>query len=150
MTWHPIAGFPGYVINVHGVVQGRKWALSPAPRNGYLRVALYLDGKRSNRPVHLLVLAAFGPPQPSPTHEGAHLDGDRQNNHASNLVWKTRLENEADKRRHGTATSGATRVRLTPRQLAHARKMYASGASFTAIAKRYGAHRYTVARLLRA
>lgn len=148
--WRDIDGFPGYAINSYGQVRGRRFMLTPSIRNGYRRAQMHqLDGRYVKRPLHLLVLTAFVGPKPTPLHEGAHIDGDRNNNHVSNLVWKTRRENEADKRAHGTATSGSVKVRITPRQLAHARKMLAAGASLTAIAKRYGIHRRTAARLLR-
>lgn len=55
---------------------------------------------RATRQVHLLVLAAFGPPQ----HEGTeclHTDGDPKNNSITNMRWGTRSENNNDRVRHG-------------------------------------------------
>jgi hypothetical protein len=59
-------------------------------------------GKQRIRLVHQLVLEANGHPKPFPDAEVRHLDGDRQNNHISNLKWGTSAENSADLVKHGT------------------------------------------------
>jgi hypothetical protein len=74
---------------------------------GYPFVAIILNGKRITRPVHVLVCSAFHGPKPSAIHEVRHLDGTRSNNDPTNLAWGTPAENEADKRRHGTAAIGS-------------------------------------------
>jgi DNA-directed RNA polymerase specialized sigma24 family protein len=59
--------------------------------------------KRSKRGfVHRWVCMAFNGPQPSSVHECAHLDGNKANNHYSNLAWVTKKENESHKVQHGT------------------------------------------------
>lgn len=73
---------------------------------GWVRVML-ARGKRSGRmtSLHRTVLEAFAGPCP-PGHQAAHLDNNRQNNVASNLVWATPKENCAHKRIHGTDPTG--------------------------------------------
>ena len=61
---------------------------------GYERV--YVAGKK--RLVHVLVLEAFVGPCPSRNHEARHMDGNKRNNHASNLLWGTPYDNAIDKR----------------------------------------------------
>ena len=51
-------------------------------------------------------LQAPGGPPPSNNHQCAHWDGDRLNNHYTNLRWATPAENTADKARHGNLYSG--------------------------------------------
>ena len=63
-------------------------------------------GARNPKFVHALVLLAFVGPAPTTRHVGAHGDGIRHNNVLGNLRWATPQENEADKRRHGTAPLG--------------------------------------------
>jgi hypothetical protein len=120
--WRPVAGHAGYEVSNLGRVRsvdrvveqpsrwgspvqrrlkGRLIALRP-DRKGYLYVWL---GKGRGQAVHRLVLLAFVGPC-SDRCEGAHGDGNPANNALANLAWKTRKENHADKRRHGTQTSG--------------------------------------------
>jgi hypothetical protein len=79
-------------------IKGR--VLSPAHRaNGYLQVGLHRGGKLYMRMVHALVCEAFRGLRPD-GKEVRHLDGDKLNNHVSNLRWGTRSENELDKELH--------------------------------------------------
>ncbi len=73
--------------------------------NGYPFVSAVLHGARKSATVHVLVCHAFHGPKPNGWCT-RHLDGDKINNHPSNLKWGTFAENEADKRRHGTAAIG--------------------------------------------
>lgn len=71
--------------------------------NGYLVVTDRKAGERLY--IHHLVAEAFIGPRP----EGAlvlHGDGDKLNNHHSNLRYGTQLENIADARQHGTLARG--------------------------------------------
>jgi hypothetical protein len=76
--------------------------LSPgAYSNGRLFVILR-DGQHGyNRQVARLVLAAFVGACP-PGMECRHLNGNHTDNRIENLAWGTHVENEADKKIHGT------------------------------------------------
>ena len=89
----------GAVINL----RTRK-ALRPAPRarGGYLGVSLH--GKTYY--VHRLVAVTFHGAAPSVKHTTAHADGNKLNNHFTNIRWATRSENERDKVAHGTSNHG--------------------------------------------
>ena len=58
----------------------------------YRSVCLSVNGKVKGFMVHRLVALAFVD-NPDGKPEVNHIDGDRENNHASNLEWCTRLEN---------------------------------------------------------
>lgn len=67
--------------------------LKPHPgRNGYLKVVLYFDGKEVTSMLHRLVGLHFVD-NPDLKSEVNHIDGDKNNNYASNLEWCTRGEN---------------------------------------------------------
>jgi hypothetical protein len=141
-----IPGFDGYIVSDRGVIYGpRGHALRPSRSDsGYLRVTA--RGRRLF--VARAVLLAFVGPPPSHRHEAAHADGNKDNNALWNLSWKTRRQNEADKRRHGTAPRGFT----GHRDASHVRKvrnLLARGLSYAHVAKRVGLHRHSVSRIAR-
>lgn len=76
-------------------------------RDGYPCVRLTLDGKRMRFRVHSLVAGNFLPRRPANHYEICHIDGNKENNHASNLRWGTRKDNAADRERHGRTSRGA-------------------------------------------
>lgn len=114
MTAHTFV--PGYQVTREGLVfsVGHNWR-GYGPRlltqtlnyHGYPSVRVTVDGKRRRLAVHTLVALAFVGPRPSLQHEVRHLDGDRTNNRHWNLFWGTRLENAADRERHGRTSRGA-------------------------------------------
>lgn len=62
---------------------------------GYKRFTGYLGKgkKRAFYYVHRAVAELFLPPQPTPNHQIDHKDGNKLNNHFTNLEWVTRTEN---------------------------------------------------------
>jgi hypothetical protein len=106
----PIPGFPGYFVTRDGRVWSDhrapgRWLAPKIGHGGYPLVQLYLGKTRRFVPTHRLVLLTFRG-QPQPDQEARHLDGDPANNLLENLSWGTRLENAADKVRHGTMPLG--------------------------------------------
>jgi len=149
-----VVHFPRYWVTPGGRVVrlADKKTMTPQPRGGYLRVKLQGPCDRRHWvPVHRIVLEAFVGPRPSPRHHGAHKNGNAKDNRASNLVWKLPHENEADKKKHGTASRPGRRRRrpLSLQALARIHCRHAAGESFSAIGKRYGLHRHSVARIVR-
>lgn len=119
MNWKPVVGWEGFyevsdegsvrsvprtyikATGTTGRVRGR--VLRPGTHGiGHLHVMLCdRAGDRTRTyQIHLLVMAAFGPPRPEGT-ECCHNDGDPTNNHIDNLRWGTRSENNRDKVMHG-------------------------------------------------
>lgn len=72
---------------------------------GYFRCSISIHGKSERRFLHRLVAEAFIGALPEGM-ETRHLDGNRENNAASNLRYGTHKENEADRERHGTVLRG--------------------------------------------
>lgn len=109
--------FPGYAVARSGEVWSFKtkvWrklkprASSPKKYSKnlpYLYVALYVDKKRFERAIHLLVLEAFYGPRPN-GYVGSHRNGKCQDNRAENLRWKTVSDNQRDRVVHGTHSRG--------------------------------------------
>jgi hypothetical protein len=115
--WRVIAEFPDYAASSEGRIKRiandqRNHRVSGQPlrpavsASGYAGVTLCLAGSKKNVRVNRVVCEAFHGPAPSAEYHAAHLDGDRLNNRASNLCWKLPVDNEADKRVHGTARIG--------------------------------------------
>jgi uncharacterized protein (DUF433 family) len=90
---------------VKSFARRRERILKATPCCGYLQVGLSEDGQVTYKKVHALVLTAFVGPCPEGM-ESRHLNGDRQDNRLINLCWGTKLENAADKHRHGTMARG--------------------------------------------
>lgn len=68
---------------------------------GYRKMNLCVNGKARGMFAHTAVALAFIGPKPTPDHQVAHWDGDKLNNHFSNLRWATNKENAQDNVRHG-------------------------------------------------
>ena len=103
-TWVDIDGYGGkYQISDHGNVRSFAWSgarkgagakemKQRMDHRGYLRILLRKDGKVCGHKVHRLVLEHFAP-MVSGKHMVNHIDGNKTNNHISNLEWVTSKEN---------------------------------------------------------
>lgn len=80
--------------------RGRQLATSLS-RRGYLSGNLSHDGQRINFEVHVLVAEAWHGTRPA-NMQVRHLNGNKLNNHPSNLAWGTTSANNSDKVSHGT------------------------------------------------
>ena len=93
-----INGCSNYLINNDGSVfskiSNKFLCLTPDEKaNGYIRVTLKLDDNTKKKYlVHRLVAEAYIP-NPENKPEVNHIDGNKLNNHVSNLEWVTRHEN---------------------------------------------------------
>ena len=112
--WRDVSGYTGiYQVSDEGQVRNThsNKILSPVRmKNGRLYVTLSSDGFQRKSTVHSLVAAAFLGDCPS-GHETAHKDGDYTHNHASNLQYLTRQENQ----KRFVMRTGGYSVNLTKR-----------------------------------
>ena len=109
--WHAIPGHEGYQASNAGRIRSIDRLLDDGRYRcgtvlkpwlagaGYDYVSL---GKGFKTGVHRMVALAFHGPAPIEKPEAAHLNGDRRDNRAHNIVWASRSENEQHKLAHGT------------------------------------------------
>lgn len=107
--WRQITDHPNYEVSNKGNVRRATDGVNTyAGRHlkhheradGRFQVVISLGNRRSRSVcIHVLVAQAFLDPRPAPNMEINHIDGDHQNNVATNLEWLTGLENM----RHGFA-----------------------------------------------
>lgn len=100
--WKPVAGYEDrYEVSNTGRVRrvkptrqrGKGSLLTQWPDvGGYPYVSLWHNNKRSNAKVHKLMAIAFLG-EPKPNMQVNHIDGDKTNNHLSNLEWVTSSTN---------------------------------------------------------
>lgn len=151
-----IDGFPGYAVTRCGQVFSRNHPTGPLPyfkplkghidRKGYHGLTLCNSSGHFPRRVHRLVATAFHPnPENLPCVR--HINGNPSDNRAENLAWATYVENEADKRVHGTWET--RRVgKLDEAQITAARKWDGEGVARKDIAQELGVSPTTISRLL--
>lgn len=131
------------LTNGRGVKAGHVAAQRTDPA-GYWRLSVYTpDRRKVVVRTHVLVALAFCGPKPTPEHQVAHWDGDKDHNCASNLRWATPREQTDDKARHGTIPRGedVTVHILTEDEVREMRMVYALATprpTYTALGKRYG------------
>lgn len=83
--------YHGYTVFENGAILGRRGKPMAEVDNGrgYLIVSLYLNRKTTTIAVHKLVALCFVD-NPENLPEVDHKDGNKRNNHYSNLRWVTR------------------------------------------------------------
>ena len=92
--WRVIEEFPDYVINEYGTIykiHGRSKNIVMQPKldkDGYLNIGLRNDKGRFHRRVHQLVAKSFIN-NPKNYEVVNHIDGNKTNNHFTNLEWCT-------------------------------------------------------------
>ena len=93
--WVPCIDFPKYEVSNDGLIRNRKTGRilkTQTNQRGYEVVQLHDNNTPYNKKVHRLIADAFY----DGDHEGLdvnHIDGNKLNNHLSNLEWCTRQEN---------------------------------------------------------
>jgi hypothetical protein len=122
-----------------------RWPLS-CDSHGYAQVGM--DGK-IKKAYRVMCEMAHGP-APTPKHEAAHTCG---NGHMGcinpvHLAWKTRSENQRDKRQHGTHGKPGCegRAKLTIEQVTEIRAV-PEPAHLANLAKKYGCTPSTIAKI---
>src|SRR6185312_2349330 len=96
IMWKEISGYEGlYWVNENGDVKNPSGHIKKqqVDKDGYYRIWLSKRSKKSPFRVNRLVAVAFiDNPENKPVCN--HIDGDKKNNHVSNLEWVTRSEND--------------------------------------------------------
>lgn len=151
---------PGYFVSTDGDVFSTRWWRGE-PKvvvrrlkitksfSGYGLVSLRSNGRTTVAKVHLLVLNVFIGPPPS-NCECCHNNGDRMDNHLSNLRWDTKSSNSADRLLHGTDCNGERNGRavLTEEDVRLIRSTPKVRGWQARLARRFGVNRITIKRAL--
>lgn len=142
--WRPIPGFDGYEASNQGRIRSHRWwhpkIMTPTVKaDGYHTVKFRVDGKYKHLRVNRAVLLAHIGVPPANAH-AAHDDGNKGNNQLANLSWKTKIENERDKIKHGRTNRGerSIRAKLTQEMVSVIREL----------APRHGPDQVWIARML--
>lgn len=149
ISWRVCPSHPDYEVSEYGGLRrckpNRKGWMSGVemkPRttvHGYLLFVVSVNGKVKKVYAHHLVLEAFVGLKPSDLAQACHGDGNRVNNHYSNLRWDTAKANQADRLRHGTDSRGEKNpiAKLTEEQVRQIRELICVGQSQRQIAKQF-------------
>lgn len=109
-NWKQIEGYENYLISDKGDIfskhLGRKTILIVRD-DGYVVTSLWKNNKSKNVYVHRLVMETFSPDNKKETVN--HIDGDKTNNHISNLEWATYKENNRHAMETGLNTTNHKR-----------------------------------------
>ena len=125
--WLPAPDFPTYHVSNFGRVKsfkGKQRIIKPAlSGSNYLFITLYSCDKAKPISVHRLVALAFIP-NPKKKSEVNHRDGNKFNNHVSNLEWATSSENNLHAFNTGLMKSGEDfyNAKLTNEQVRYIRE----------------------------
>ena len=99
--------FHSYIVNELGDIRNSKMKLMKPfeDKDGYLRIALMVNGKQKKFHIHRLVYSLFVGELKKP-YVCCHIDGNIKNNHYTNIKQATQKENIRDKLMHGTWQAG--------------------------------------------
>jgi len=122
--------------------------LKPQIIKGYKSIVLRVGGKHKRFQINRLVFSAFHGPIKEGQQVG-HLDGNRINNHFSNLRAMSQLCNEAFKIDHGTLISGEDchTSKITEKDAVEIVKLREGGMQFKDIVKRFPVNIQTASRI---
>lgn len=145
-TWRPVAGKPYEVSSWGRVRRAGGRILQPSITRGYYHVSLSVGGAVETVRVHKLVAVAFIGPPPFEGAEAAHNDGNRLNCRVGNLRWASKIENQADRVRHGTDIRGEDvyGAKLTEADIPVIRRRIARCERYQDIADDYGVDKSTI------
>ena len=139
-----VVGYEGlYTVSESGEVRSVRTGrvLAEGAWKGYKTVALSKEGRARRVWVHTLVAYAFLGPRPDGM-QIRHRDGVRLNNHYSNLIYGTWLDNVMDNYRNGLYRTPP----LTRRKRVAIRRLLREGLRQVEVARRLGVGAHLVHR----
>lgn len=93
LEWSELEEFPDYAVSNHGDVANMKTGMprkTSMNQQGVYKISLYREGRLLTRSLALLVAEAFVPRPAEHFDTPIHLDGERANCRADNLLWRPR------------------------------------------------------------
>ena len=125
---------------------GHKYKIQTT-KAGYKQIQSVLHGSRHTYMVHRLVALAFIP-NPENKPEVNHIDGNKANNHYSNLEWVSKQENMDHAKKFGHWNKDMGREKYIPRDMAIMNDLSA-GLNRTQLCEKYGLKRPNINRIIR-
>lgn len=165
MQWQAIKNYPGYEVSDKGEVRSywkaggykglKRLMTQPVrvlkqyehgqmrPGKRHLAVRLCNDAGHKWKLLHVLVMLAFGPPQPPDKPLVLHKDDDPRNNEIDNLRWGDAADNAHDairnKKWNPPRGEGSGTAKLTESKVKEMRLLYEGGGiSYKQLAEQYG------------
>jgi len=147
--------YPDYSASESGNIYSHKWnkfrLIKPRMMNGYWFVTiLNKDSKKKTIAVHRLTLTAFKGEPPFFKNVCRHINGNRTDNHVSNLKWGTHKENSDDRTAHGRKPMGEKTKSnsLLSYQIIDIFNLYVDGLSIKKISKILKVSATTIQKIL--
>ena len=144
--WKPLKDYPQYEISEEGFVRNNKNQLMQWHDNGkgYKYVRLRKKNKTKNCLVHRLVMFTFSEQTNYLYTDINHKDGNKSNNHVSNLEWVTKSENI----RHAH-TNGLMKTKLDAATVKQIKKDLAikNRLLYRELADKYGVNTSTIGKI---
>lgn len=161
IEYRKIDGYPGYAVSQCGKVISRmtlgkrdqygKWNIlkGSITSRGYCDVGLSQPIRRKIF-IHRLVLLTWIGPYSGGKDQCCHVDGNKLNNHISNLRWGSSQDNHDDQKRHGTVVRGSKhgRAKLTETSVQEIRRLAGEGCRQKILAKRFNVSRRAISRVI--
>jgi hypothetical protein len=144
----PIEDFPGYYVTEEGkVYSDKRGSLKEISilinSHGYQFVWLWKNSKQNRKCVHQLVAQAYLTRKQKATVV-CHNDGNKLNNHVSNLRYDTHAANVVDCSKHGNHPNR----KLTDQDVIDIRWLVSMSVPYRAIASMYGIVHGTVIQIV--
>lgn len=152
--WTPLKGYEeSYLINKSGQVYSIKYKKimkQSINKWGYATMGIYKNKKRFNVRVNRLVASTFIP-NPENLEQVNHIDGNKLNDHVSNLEWCSRLDNMRHASKNGIMASADRngKSKLTTENVLDIVKMFSMDISCQEIADYYKVDRSTISCIKR-
>lgn len=144
----------GYMVSDNGKIKSpNKILATRSNSHGYQSLSLKMKGGKTKfSTVHGIVALAFLGKRPDGL-EVAHLDGNKENNHLSNLKYVTQLENNSHMDIHGTRPLGERhgRHKLSESDVLYIRKSWIAHDKICGtrlLARKFGVDPATIRRAL--
>lgn len=93
VRWHTLEEFPDYAVSDEGEIVNIKTGMprkTSINQQGIVKISLYLGRELITRSVAVMVADAFCTGKSEFFNTPIHLDGDRENCRADNLMWRPR------------------------------------------------------------
>lgn len=93
LEWEVIPDFPDYAVSSEGEIANIKTGIPrkmSKNQGGIVKISIYRGKELHTRALGVLVAEAFCEGQTSVFNTPVHLDGDKENNRAANLIWRPR------------------------------------------------------------